>query len=364
MPHQIALNKTKIALMSRPDSTFFTTVCFSLKHIWDDTVPTACTNGLEIRFNPRFFMELGQEERVFLLLHETLHVALLHMARLNDHKPGKWNIAADHVINLMLLARGFKMPKNGYADEQYAGMSTEEVYKALPDDADMPTETMDIQLPPLNQEELEATVQDILIRASVQSRMSGDAPGTIPGEIEIYLDKLLKPRLPWFRILQKYLTSLAKNDYSFKVPNRRFFPKYHLPSLHSERLMDIAIAVDASGSVSDANFKVFISEVDGILRMMNPEKITLIQFDTTIRSVDTVKNVRELSKLIFTGRGGTNISPVMKWTQENKPQLLLLFSDGYFKWKPEHTTKIPTLWMIHNNGKFTAPFGKVVHYKI
>ena len=364
MPHQSALNKAKIALMSRPDSAFFTTVCFSLKHIWDDTIPTACTNGLEIRFNPEFFMNLNPEERVFLLLHETLHVAFQHMARLKDHKPGKWNIAADHAINLLLIARGFKMPRMGIADDQYRDMSTEQIYNALPDDLEMSSESMDLQMPPMEPEEFETAIQDILVRASVQSRMSGDTPGSIPGEIEIYLEKLLKPRLPWNRILQKYMSSLAKNDYSFRKPNRRFFPEHHLPSLHSERLMDIAIAVDASGSVSDEDFKVFISEVDGILRMMNPEKITLIQFDTTIRSADTVKNVRELSKLTFSGRGGTNITPVMKWANEKKPQLLLLFSDGCFRFNPVHETKMPTLWIIHNNDKFTAPWGKVIHYNI
>ena len=64
-----ALNKAKIRLMSTPDSAFFTTVCFSLKHIWDESIPTAATNGKEIRFNPDFFMSLNTDEQVFLLLH-------------------------------------------------------------------------------------------------------------------------------------------------------------------------------------------------------------------------------------------------------------------------------------------------------
>ena len=361
---QQALNKAKISLMSKKNSAFFTTVCFSLKHVWNDKIPTACTDGLSIEFNPQFFMELSPEERVFLLLHESMHVAFLHMARLQERNRGKWNVAADHVINLMLLSRGFRMPANGLADEQYRDMSTEEVYKLLPDDQSMPEESMDLMVPPTELETFEQTVQDILVRASVQAKMNGDAPGSIPGEIEIYLDKLLKPRLPWNRILQKYLTALSKNDYTFRKANRRYFPEHHLPSLHSERLMDIAIAVDASGSVSDEDFKVFISEVEGILRMMKPEKISLIQFDTQIKSVDTVKNVRDLTKLKFTGRGGTDITQVMNWAKENKPQLLLLFSDGEFNFYPAHDTGLPTLWVIHNNDKFTAPWGKVIHYKI
>lgn len=364
MPHQIALNKAKIALMSHPNTTFFTTVCFSLKHIWDDSIPTACTNGLEIRFNPASYVALTPGQQVSRLLHETLHVALQHMGRLMGRCPDKWNMAADYCINLMLVERGFERIPTWLYDEQYRGMSTEEIYKALPDGMPMPQDQMDLVAPPMNPEEFDSVVQDILVRAAVQSKMNNDAPGSIPGEIEFFLDKLLNPKLPWFRILQKYMNSMAKNDYSFRRANRRYLPDHYLPSLYSEKLMDIAIAVDASGSVSDADFKVFISEVDGILRMMQPDNITLIQFDTGIRSVDKVRNVRELSKLKFIGRGGTQISPVMDWAKENKPQLLLVFSDGEFRFKPNYGVKSPVLWIIHNNNKFTAPFGKVIHYEI
>lgn len=361
MPHIKALNKAKVALMGHPNSAFFTTVCFSLKHIWDDTIPTACTNGLEIRFNPQFFMNLSPDERVFLLLHESMHVAFLHMARLQTREHGKWNVAADHVINLMLLKRGFKMPGSGLADPQYADLSTEQVYDLLPDQSTM--EDTDLVSPPGDQDEFESGISDILVRASIQSKLNGDAPGSVPSEIEIYLQKLLKPRLPWFRILQKYLNNTTKNDYSFTRPNRRFFPTHHLPSLYNERLMDLAIAVDTSGSVTDNDFVVFITEVGSILRMMKPETITLIQFDTKLKSVDKVHNIRDLSKLKFTGRGGTRIRPVLEWSETNRPQLLLVFSDGHFR-MPQTKPSAPMLWLIHNNDAFQAPYGKVIHYTV
>jgi len=357
-----ALSKTKIQLMARPDSAFFTTVCFSLKHRFDNKIPTACTNGKEIRFNPDFFMSLNIEERVFLLLHESMHVAYLHMARLQTRDARKFNIAADHVINLQLIERGFRMPSMGLADPKYKGLSTEEVYKLLPDDPGSPFD-MDLEPGEGDPAQLEADVQDILVRASIQSKMSNDKPGTIPGDIQIFLDGLLNPKLPWNRILQKYLQSFAKNDYSFKKPNRRFFPRYHLPSLYGESLMNIAIAVDTSGSVSDAEFKRFVTETHSILRMMKPDQITMIQFDTEIKSVDKIRNVNELMQLKFTGRGGTMISPVIQWANENKPQLLLVFSDGYFRFY-DLPTKVETLWLIHDNEQFTAPFGKTIHYEI
>lgn len=365
-PDQL-LRKAKIALMTSPDSAFFTTLCFSLTQRFDDKVPTACTNGREIVWGTKFFMEmLDTEERVFVMLHETMHCAYLHGIRKPAGAcPNRWNIACDHVINLQLIERGFKMPTKipGHADPAFKGMGAEEVYKLLPDNPGLPA--MDDLRPGegVTDEELEAEMQDTLVRAQIQSKMANDKPGTIPGDIQIFLDRLLNPKLPWNRILQKYLHAFAKNDYSFRKPNRRFFPKYYIPTLHGEKLMDLAIAVDTSGSVSDTDFNIFVTEVSSILRMMKPEKITLLQFDTQIKSVDEIKTVNDLMRCKFTGRGGTAIGPVMQWANEKRPQLLLVFSDGEFNFYG-NSTKTETLWLIHNSPNWKAPFGKVIHYEI
>lgn len=366
--HEQALSKAKIQLMARPDSVFFTTLCFSLHHRFSDEVPTAATDGREVIFNPGFFMKLNSEERVFLLLHETMHCAYLHMLRRGDREPRLWNIAGDHVINLQLIERGFRMPSGGLADPKYKGLSADEVYDLLPKSAAQQEVMMDLKEPEGggsqgDAQEMEAEMQDILVRASLQSKMAGDKPGTIPGEIEIFLSKLLNPKLPWNRILQKYLNNMVKNDYSFKKPNRRFFPDHHLPTLYSHALMNIAIAVDTSGSVSNQDFLRFISEIHSILRMMKPEKITLIQFDTAIKSIDEVRDVNELMRVNFKGRGGTDVTPVTQWAEKNKPQLLMVFTDGEFRFK-QSNSKIPHIWLIHANPKFAPPFGKVIHYEI
>lgn len=357
-----AFDKAKIQLMSRPDTTFFITVLFSLKHIWDERIPTACTNGLEIRTNPTFFMSLHPEERLFLMLHETLHVAYLHMARLSGRNPQKWNIAADHVINLQLIARGFRMPKGGLADRQYIDMFTEQVYDLIPDDQ-CKNFDMDLVEGDGDTEALEEAVKEILVRAAVQSKINDDKEGTIPGEIEIFLKKLLSPKLPWQRILQKYINSFAKEDYSFRRPNRRFFPEHILPGLKSEKLMDLALAVDVSGSVTDNQFNQFISDTHSLLKMMKPEKITIVQFDTQVKSIEIVKDLKDLSAMKFTGRGGTAIEPVLHWAEATKPKLLLVFTDGGFRFY-QNKYKGELVWLIHNNKTFSPPFGKVIHYEV
>ena len=356
-----ALTKAKIRLMSTPDSAFFTTVCFSLKHLWDDTLLTAATDGTSIRFNPQFFLSLTTDEQVFLLLHESMHVAYQHINRKMGREHRKWNVAGDLVINQHLVDRGFKMPSMGLLDPQYRDMSTEQIYDRLPNDPPCPMpDLLDSTMEP---DALKREIEDILVRAQVQSKMENDKPGSIPGEIQIFLNGLLEPKLPWYRILQKYLSSYNKNDYTFRKFNRRYFPKFILPGLRSENLIEIAVAIDTSGSVTDDEFQVFVSEVHAILRMMNPEKISLIHFDTRIRSIDTVKTVKELSKVQFTGRGGTSIGPVMNWINENKPQLTLIFTDGCFGFYGQETQR-DVIWLIHNNPQFDASFGKVIYYDI
>lgn len=359
-----ALDRAKIALMSKPDSAFFTTLCFSLRHLWDDQIPTACTNGKEIRFNTEFFLKLNQEERVFLLLHETLHVAFLHIGeRLKQRDPRKWNIAGDFVINHTLIERGFKMPKGGLHDTQYAGMSTEQVYDLLPDDESSECPWEDLEPSDMPAGELDQEITDILVRAAVQSKMQGDKPGTIPGEIEIFLDKLLNPKLPWNVILRRFMNSLVKHDYTWRIPNRRFFPKHHLPSLYSEGLANIDFAIDTSGSVSDEEFAQFVTEIHHVIKRLQPEQIRLVQFDTEIKSEHVVRSTNELMQVKFQGRGGTRIEPVMDWLRERHSNVLVVITDGHFRMKCSDPGK-PVIWIVHNNPKFAPAFGKVIHYTL
>lgn len=363
MEHQKALDKAKIALMSTPDTAFFTTICFSLVHQWDDTIGTACTNGKYIKYSTKFFMKLDQDERLFLLLHETSHVAFLHVVRRGNRCPRKWNYATDYFINNMWIKRGFKMPEGGLYDPQYDGMSADQIYDLLPDPEEIELPSWEDLIEADEPLTAEAEITDILVRAHIHSKMAGDKPGTIPGEIQIFLDNLLKPKLPWKVILQRHMQALSKNDYSWARPNRRFFPRHYLPSLYSETVEDIVFAIDASGSVSDEEFKQYVSDISGVMKTLRPKKITLITFDVGIRAIDVIYTAEDLMRIKFTGRGGTNVNPVIEWAAQNKPKVMVIFSDGHFKIR-EPDPKVSLIWTIHNKPTFTAPYGKVINFTL
>ena len=80
-------------------------------------VPTACTNGKRVVYNPEFISGLTDEEMKFLVAHECMHPMLEHNYRRLDRDPKKWNIAADYVINELLVQDGIgKMPEVGVQD--------------------------------------------------------------------------------------------------------------------------------------------------------------------------------------------------------------------------------------------------------
>lgn len=356
------LDKTKIALMERLDCAFFTTIALSLKHVWDSSQPTAWTDYHSIGWNPEFFKGLSPEERLFVEVHESCHVAYDHMGRMMGREPKLWNIAADHAINLMLQERGFKMPDWVCKDKRFTGMGAEDIYNILSNEKipPPPNQMEDLRPGPGTPAEEKQHVEDLIIRAATQATMQGQ-PGSIPGEIQVFLDKLFKPKLPWAQILRRYLTEFAKTDYTWKKPNRRFFPTHYLPSMDGVKVMDLDFYIDISGSVSDHEFKTFVSEIAGVFKMMKPNRIRIIQFDTRIHHVDTVKSLADLKNITFTGRGGTDVECILDMIERDKAKLAMVFTDGGFNWR-RNGCKQNVLWLINDNAKWKSLFGKVIHF--
>ncbi|RLB94679.1 MAG: hypothetical protein DRH26_00560 [Deltaproteobacteria bacterium] len=375
-----ALKIAKITLMMQKNTVFYTTILFSLKQTITDALSTAATDGKSLLINPVFFNNLTPNERLTLLAHEVLHVAFDHMHRIGERDPQLWNYAADYVINYVLVEAGYTLPKGGLHDIKYGNKTTEAVYDLL----NNKTETEKIQLfasggknNPMNGNDItypkegakdqvtKDEVTEIVLRATTQAKAMGQAPGSVPGEIAIELEKTLNPPLPWYVILNNYLTDISKDDYSFRRPNRRFLPKHYLPTAHSEAIPNIAIAVDASGSVSPEEFNTFISKIAEIQEVMQPKKITVIGFDTKIKNVQELEGQENpFTKLKFTGRGGTNITPIHDWVDKNKPTLLLVFTDGKFQERDPVDPSIPIIWLIHDNPTWASKCGRVITYDI
>lgn len=371
-----ALDKAKIGLMQQHNSVFISTILFSLKFSWCDEIPTACTNGIELKISPDFFRDLSHQERIFLLAHEAWHVAFAHMARATPEIKKNfmvWNMACDHYINLMLINANYTMINGGLADTKYEDQSKwssnaifddliqsgvgigdfeiDMTYKAGDGEADQEA----------HEGKVLRRVEDILIKASVQAKMVGQA-GSIPGSIQVALTELLNPKLHWSTILQKYMNAYAKEDYTFKRPNKRFASQgVIMPSLHSEALGKIACAVDTSCSVTDEQFNIFRNELAAIHKKLKPSEMTIIDFDTEIRNIYKLKQNDKVDTLNFTGRGGTDMRPVFEYfnNEKDKPVVLIIFSDMECSAITDDPN-YPVIWIRLKGYGFNPTFGRLI----
>ena len=97
---------------------------------------TAATDGKNVYVDHNYFESLSENERIFIIAHEIMHIKFMHMFRLKDkdgkkRDPDLWNIATDAIINANLERDGFTI-KEGYVNMPEAlNYSAEEFYQKL-----------------------------------------------------------------------------------------------------------------------------------------------------------------------------------------------------------------------------------------
>ena len=180
------------------------------------------------------------------------------------------------------------------------------------------------------------------------------------GAMARMVDHLLQPQLPWRNLLAQYMTSMARDDFSYMRPSRRSQNNAILPSLRSTQL-DVVIALDTSGSIQSSEIDEFLTEVSALKGQVRA-RITLLACDTALAKSspwvfepwDDIKFDHSLQ-----GGGGTDFKPVFNWIDKQalKPDLLVYFTDaeGHF---PELEANYPVLWLV--KGKQTVPWGQRV----
>lgn len=89
------------------------------------------TDGVHLFYSPTWIVNAPDWEVATITAHEVVHCANGHPWRRSGRDPKLWNIACDHVANLILLEDGFKLWKGAYHDERFIGWSAEEVYGQL-----------------------------------------------------------------------------------------------------------------------------------------------------------------------------------------------------------------------------------------
>ena len=371
--------------------SFFGNLATRLKMInADEWCSTAATDGRNFYYNSRFICLLKTKEVEFLVGHEVLHVVYDHMGRRDNRDPQIWNIANDYAVNADLKRHKvgqFITSVPCLYEAKYDGKYSEYIYddlmkgvsKVSLDDLidQMLDEHMDSEddsdgeaegkgrPKPMTQEERDALRQEI--KQNIINAAAGSEAGKLPAGVKRLLDDITDPKMPWRDLIQTNLTSLIKSDYSFSRPNRR---GWHMDAIMPGSIpgeeIDVVVALDMSGSISDKQAQMFLGEVSGMMQMFDGYKIHVFCFDTSVHNPQSYSsdNLDTMSEYEPKGGGGTDFTSIFDYLKERgeDTKRLIVFTDGmpFGSWGDEDFCD--TTWIIHGSNTIVPPFGTYAYF--
>ncbi len=347
-----------------------------------DPCKPACTDGKDIFYRSDYIKEIGVGGTTALVLHEILHCALGHLWRRGERDADRWNVACDHVVNLTIKAARLRIAGNviepradWLCDVRYAGLTAEQVYARLPDDAGRGgVGTCDDHSRWETGQGKAGAAPDAVAAAAAwrgavaQARATAKKYGILPAAIDQAIDGVLAPPMPWRALLAQFMqTSVVQTDYSFARSWQVAVPGLAgvaiLPRLGVEG-GEIVLAVDASGSVDDHAYAVAVAAIRDLLALVPEVAVRVVVFDTEVQAVFDLADGDELPNRRPCD-GGTNFAPVFEFVAAKRdeglwaPQAIVFLTDLYGEF-PKEEPELPVLWLSTEGDH--APFGQVVEF--
>jgi predicted metal-dependent peptidase len=390
------LKKAKIQLVL--DHPFFGSLALKMPLIPAPGIGTFRTNGQWIKYDPEYVDTLSLDECKGVIAHECMHPAMLHHTRQDGRDPKDWNISTDYAINPHLVESGLTLPAGVLLDTRYSGKSAEEIYGQVHQkpDPDGPEEgpqgqgegegdgdgdgdgnqQPDPNAPPQNKPgqnpndpggtgEVEPAptgeqqTQDNEWRVNIaQAAQAAKAAGKLPAGLARLVEETLNPKADWRELLRSFVERNARNDYNWTRPNRRHMQRgFYLPTLISEELPPIAVAIDTSGSCYGLQ-EQFLAELSEMLEAYRTH-VTVLYVDCQIAHVSEFDSDDLPIPLETHGGGGTSFRPPFEWLadHEETPACLIYLTDLYGDF-PDEAPDYPVLWATGESGGQTPPWGE------
>jgi predicted metal-dependent peptidase len=359
------LDRAKVSIVTQ--HPFFASILMKRKLIEDNTIKTAAVDQRgQIYYNKSFVEKLSVDELVFLLCHEVGHVIGQHALRRGARQPKKWNTAGDAWINDMLKHANIGQQIEGVVDMPGSKDETVDViYNKLPDqpDGDGPGGIGDDLIErgaPLTAEEADRIDAETRVEIA-QAAQAAKAQGKMPGALEKIVADLIDVRTPWHDILERYMTTFTRGDYTWSRPNRRFVDCY-LPSTgKSPEMGEVVIQVDVSGSISKSELDHYNSHLQRIVSLCNPARVHVLYVDTSVSKHEVFEQGEEVSLTFYCG-GGTDMEEGFNYIAKEgiKPEVFVCLTDGYtdFGVDPGY----PVVWCI--SSEIDAPWGENIHFEL
>ena len=294
-------------------------------------------------FRMRLFSREAQE---FLIAGQLMHIQLAHQQRGMKRDRRIWDAACSAVVSELLIESGFEPPADIFRHEDAAGLSAEELYDILIEEADEDTA-----------EEAEEKAEEAADVTEIPEppkddsvKRAGDLQGAQIREIDdpglahavAGLSELLEPSLQmeydWFpadRIRDGML--------------REQFRPYPVP--HAEILLDTSASIDAD------LLRAFVKGVKGILREDAVVKVGC--FDTEFYGFREIHSEKDISELEIRGSGGTNFETAVK-AFTGDAETKIVFTDGYAEMP---ATRCDAIWLVYSDTPVDPPGGHVIYVR-
>jgi predicted metal-dependent peptidase len=382
---------SKELMLKEPYYGFF---LIMLNKVWRKDLPTAGVSKQNINYqlaiNEEFWTGLSDMHKMGLLKHELLHIAFGHLVSFSSFSNKKLaNVAMDMEINQYI--EDSWLPEGGIRIEDYEdlrldkragcryyydqllrlqdekdknGTTGNDAMDKLLDNVasgDIPDHSTWEEFDDMTDAEkklIEKQVQKILQDAKEQTVKKR---GNVPGEIEglIVVEEFTAPKFDWKGYLRRF-TGVSTKVFTKKIrrkENRRYEDN---PGLKIKMRQHMLLAIDTSGSVSNEELTEFMNEIHHIHKA--GVDITVIQCDTSIKSIEPYRGKNEISVL---GRGGTEFDPVLDYYNANlkKYTSLVYFTDGecYTSVKP----KSKVLWVLSERSSMNEDLpGQVIKLEL
>jgi len=300
--------RTKLLLTDSPKFVFIANL-LQVQDVFDTTIETAATDGSSIRWNPAFIDSITDAELLGVMIHELMHIGLLHNVTaigFDDHK--RLNIAADLAINSIIKDMGLKLPAGGcFAGEgPFAhlkpGKSLEEYYSDLQDMADdeLPNEQPGAveaagseerrNTPPGKSPAMSSEMAGEILRAVVgEALRKSQSAVELPQVLSKAIQAALAEKVDYKHILRKYRTKLTRGGQDWNRPNRRVAASgAQIARNRTRKINNVLVLLDCSGSMSESQVGEMLTEIHAVFSEV-AGSVHVWQHDTKIVHKDELQ---------------------------------------------------------------------------
>lgn len=370
---------------------FYSYILMNLERVavTGDEIPRMAINTKYMYYNVDFVKSMNDDELMFAFGAEVLKVVYDVFNRRNGRDKDNWALSSEFAANADLIeTKVGQKPRSEIMrvahDDKYRGLGAYQIFEELEKDPRTKSSNKgqggkgqggsnkpgnvngyDLMDAGLDYDPNESMItEDKIINAA---KTAGTE--SLPPSLRSIVNEFLNPKISWRKVLHTDIRSLNTEDYTLIKPNRKSWQLgVILPGTIGFNRLELGVAIDVSGSVSEEAVRDMLTEVKSITDNFKDFEIRIWLFDTGIYNVQTFTpaNIDELDNYRIEGGGGTSLDINWKYMEKEMyvPHRFIIFTDGYcgddaYRRREDYCD---TIFVIFDNERYNAPFGLHLNY--